>query len=268
MPALSELDTFTCHYWTDSTTVLHWMANKGTWWVFVRNRVKELSTGSWNYVPTKQNPSDLGTRGIKPSQLGDLWFKGPSWLAPQEDWPDQPEVVEDAEAQTERIRTKLMVTKEDDGNKADVTEFMNCLLSRYNYSKLMRITAYVLRFVAKCRGIKEQGPLNSAEYRRAENTWIKITQQNVSIDCDLMKQEHDDGIWVLRGATRQTLPQANSSRGSAVDNEQDSATLLDSEITKLGQEDCSSLRPLQKISKKATVGTSNGHITRVLDGTY
>eukprot|EP00794_Sanderia_malayensis_P000914 gene914-221_t len=163
------------------------------------NKIKELSTGSWNYVPTKQNPSDLGTRGIKPSQLGDLWFKGPSWLARQEDWPDQPEVVEDAEAQTERIRTKLMVTKEDDGNKADVTEFMNCLLSRYNYSKLMRITAYVLRFVAKCRGIKEQGPLNSAEYRRAENTWIKITQQNVSIDCDLMKQEHDDGIWHVNG---------------------------------------------------------------------
>lgn len=202
MAALSELDTFTCYYWTDSTTVLHWMANKGTWSVFVRNRVnkiKELSAGSWNYVPTKQNPSDLGTRGIKASQLGDLWFKGPSWLARQEDWPDQPEVVEEAEAQTERIRTKLMVTKEDDGNKADVTEFMNSLLSRYNYSKLMRITAYVLRFVAKCRGIKEQGPLNSAEYRRAENTWIKITQQNVSIDCDLMKQEHDDGIWYVNG---------------------------------------------------------------------
>eukprot|EP00794_Sanderia_malayensis_P001891 gene1891-2146_t len=162
MAALSELDTFTCYYWTDSTTVLHWMANKGTWSVFIRNR-------------------------------------GPSWLARQEDWPDQPEVVEDAEAQTERIRTKLMVTKEDDGNKADVTELMNCLLSRHNYSKLMRITAYVLRFVAKCRGIKEQGPLNSAEYRRAENTWIKITQQNVSIDCDLMKQEHDDGIWYVNG---------------------------------------------------------------------
>ena len=53
----------------DSTTVLHWLAT------FVRNRVKlikELCNTTWRYVPTDfQNPSDLGTRGVSPANLGE-----------------------------------------------------------------------------------------------------------------------------------------------------------------------------------------------------
>ena len=35
----------------------------------------------WKYVPMKQNPADIGSRGITISKLGDLWWKGPSWLS-------------------------------------------------------------------------------------------------------------------------------------------------------------------------------------------
>ena len=54
------------HNWVDSVTVLYWLANKGTWSAFVRNRVekiKELGDAEWFFVPTGNNPSDLGTRG-------------------------------------------------------------------------------------------------------------------------------------------------------------------------------------------------------------
>ena len=61
-----------CHYWVNSTTVLYWLLTKGSWTVYVRNRVKSiraLSKGDWKYIPTKENPSDLGTRVVKVERL-------------------------------------------------------------------------------------------------------------------------------------------------------------------------------------------------------
>ena len=40
--ALMNERIISTHYWTDSTTVLHWLENKGTWSVFVRNRVNKI----------------------------------------------------------------------------------------------------------------------------------------------------------------------------------------------------------------------------------
>ena len=61
-----------CHYWVNSTTVLYWLLTKGSWTVYVRNRVKSiraLSKGDWKYIPTKENPSDLGIRVVKVERL-------------------------------------------------------------------------------------------------------------------------------------------------------------------------------------------------------
>ena len=86
----------TCHYWVDNTTVLYWLLTKESWTVYVRNRVKSikaLSNGDWKYIPTKENPSDLGTRGVKAERLTRFWYEGPSWLGNGGDWPIQPIVV-------------------------------------------------------------------------------------------------------------------------------------------------------------------------------
>ena len=86
--ALNKERITSLHYWTDSNTVLHWLANKGTWSVFVRNRVnkiKELTGVNWKCVPTEHNPSDLGTRRVHTSKLGDFWLKGPSWHKSRDD---------------------------------------------------------------------------------------------------------------------------------------------------------------------------------------
>ena len=73
--------------------------------VFVKNRVnkiKEQSRGNWNYVPTAENPADLGTRAIVPFKQGDLWTKGPTWLNNPEAQPKQPEILE-----TEHTKSEL-----------------------------------------------------------------------------------------------------------------------------------------------------------------
>ena len=59
--------------WPDSTVTLHCLKNNGEYKVFVCNRVakiKEKAFINWKYVPTKQNPADLGSRGCDIGKLG------------------------------------------------------------------------------------------------------------------------------------------------------------------------------------------------------
>lgn len=66
---------------------------------FVANRITEIqnlsSPGSWRYVESKQNPADLATRGILPSELLklELWWSGPDFLKTTTgiDSPSQPD---------------------------------------------------------------------------------------------------------------------------------------------------------------------------------
>ena len=64
--ALASFPITAYYNWVDSITVLCWLANRGEWTTFVRNRVKIIGefteSGTWRYVPTTENPSDLGTR--------------------------------------------------------------------------------------------------------------------------------------------------------------------------------------------------------------
>ena len=69
--------------WYDSSTVLHWLENRGQYRQFVQRRVdeiQELTKGvKLKHVPTAENPADLGTRGLSPQQLeqSKLWWNGP-----------------------------------------------------------------------------------------------------------------------------------------------------------------------------------------------
>ena len=60
----------------------------------------------WHHVPTADNPSDQGSRGMVPSKMGELWFRGPKWLSTHEEWPNQPEVTENSENCKERVKPK------------------------------------------------------------------------------------------------------------------------------------------------------------------
>ena len=69
---------------TDSTVVLHWLRDQGSYKVFEENRIKKILSHEfieWKYVPTKQNPADIGSQGSPISKLGDLWWKDPTWLS-------------------------------------------------------------------------------------------------------------------------------------------------------------------------------------------
>ena len=93
------------------------LKEKGSWTQFVRNQFHHIlkdSKAKWLYVPKKENPSDLGTRGVSPEKLSSLWFNGPIWLKQKGKWPDQLGIAETLHASCESINVKeniYMVTE-------------------------------------------------------------------------------------------------------------------------------------------------------------
>ena len=59
---------------------------------------------NWKYVPTKQNPADLGSRGCDVGKLRQNWWEGPAWLRDRNSWPDQPMIESSEEPEIERKR--------------------------------------------------------------------------------------------------------------------------------------------------------------------
>ena len=191
-----------CHLWTDSMTVLYWLANKGKWSQYIRNRVRkihELTTADWHYVPTAENPSDLATREIVLGKVNELWLKGPPWLTSVADWPEQPEITETKEARTEHIpkeRALLEVDRERDVQH----EWQATMLQKYAYWKLLRVTAYIRRFIDYCQKKKENiGPLTAEEINLAERTWVRIAQEGCEQRNDVPIEKDEVGIWRWHG---------------------------------------------------------------------
>ena len=174
----------------------NWLKDKGTWSTFVRNRtkaIKETDFITWHYVPTKDNPSDLGSRGIQSNKISANWFKGPDWIASKKDWPTQPEVTENEEITAERITKKehlgLATTEQQKDNR------MNILLNKLNYWKLLRVTSFIKRFIHNCKnaGSKISGPLTTDEISNSEVFWLKLVQNSTQLTTN-MELRHDDNF--------------------------------------------------------------------------
>ena len=74
--SLNKFNIREMYAWSDSTVTLHWLKDNGEYEVFVCNRVakiKEKDFIIWKYVPAKQNPADLGSRGCDTGTLGQNW---------------------------------------------------------------------------------------------------------------------------------------------------------------------------------------------------
>ncbi|XP_075257361.1 uncharacterized protein LOC142349564 [Convolutriloba macropyga] len=78
--------------WSDSTTVLSWIKNfKLKHKMYIGNRIAEIrdltNTNQWNYVNTKDNPADQGTRGLTATEMTEksLWLQGPQFLLSSSD---------------------------------------------------------------------------------------------------------------------------------------------------------------------------------------
>ncbi|XP_012228825.2 uncharacterized protein [Linepithema humile] len=167
------------YYWSDSTITLGWIqTNSKRWSVFVANRVgqiQELSDStSWNHVKTTENPANIISRGISPTQLlqAQLWWKGPPWLSlDRNKWEIESTEVSSHENLPEARKTALIAK--------NFTKEWSIFYTISSMRRLQRITAYILRFIDNSRKPRENrnaGSLTAKKMKRATLRLARIVQ--------------------------------------------------------------------------------------------
>ncbi|XP_062534704.1 uncharacterized protein LOC134203884 [Armigeres subalbatus] len=139
------------YFWSDSSVTLEWLRSPPhVWKTFIANRVSEIQTtthgSQWNHVAGTYNPADLITRGMKVDEFlsSDLWQHGPFWLSlHRENWPTTTNANNHSDEVLER---RVMVAAVQ--NRPTVNDIF---LRTTSYQRLLRITAYCLRFINACR---------------------------------------------------------------------------------------------------------------------
>ncbi len=180
--------------WTDSTIVLSWLAgNPRRLKTYVCNRVTSivelLGPDRWRHVSGLENPADCASRGLFPSELlsHGLWWNGPAWLklSPSH-WPSQADLPSRVIPEEEK-EVSLHTVLED-------TEPIIPLDRFSSFSRFIRITAWIQRFIRSCRPSPGMPSAHSSlflttqELRVAEIYWFILVQnQSFSKEMEAIK---------------------------------------------------------------------------------
>ena len=157
-----QLLTPKLYAWTDSTVALWWINGTGNYKQFVANRVAKIQAHSdvqWRYIPTAENPADLGSRGGKLTQL---WLNGPTWLDDKDNWPAEFIVKSSAEAQTEARPIKELLAVANNSELPELT-IPEQLLEKFYWKKMLRIIAWVRRYLKKLTLIQGSTPASAVD---------------------------------------------------------------------------------------------------------
>ena len=205
---LSRYPVVSKYAWTDSTVCLHWIAGSGSYKQFVSNRVKKINEKEaiWRYVPTGENPADIGSRGSRDLQDNSTWFTGPRWLTNQNEWPKEITTSSADVPQSENkvIKKILQATVQRDPDSIDE------LVERMSIGKTLRLLAWVRRFADKCRKRETlKVPLTAEETGNPLKFLIKRAQEGAENNPDCAKlnlQRNDLGIIECRGRIQGEYP--------------------------------------------------------------
>ncbi|XP_070139042.1 uncharacterized protein [Drosophila bipectinata] len=188
--------------WTDSKTVLRWIGSTHRRYKqFVGNRVAEIlestKVAQWRWLPSADNVADDATRAQRSVDLSEesRWLKGPAFLRRSPScWPGSAPTDEaDAEDEEEMPSEFMLVGTSD--------TFIS--LQRFSsYRRLLRTTAWVLRFTRRCRGQRdelENYGLTAAECEAAEDWLVRIAHREAFPD---EMQAAENGLDVAKGSDK------------------------------------------------------------------
>ncbi|KAL0902136.1 hypothetical protein ABMA27_000080 [Loxostege sticticalis] len=171
-----------CTFWCDSTIVLGWLKTPPLQLKnFVRNRVNEIQEStngySWRYVPSKDNPADHVSRGLKADSIcfSSLWWTGPSFLLKDEtDWPKNPNNKYDEKHDLPEL-VACSITLDNDSNSDPISNLIN---NKSKFTYLQRSIAYLQRFINNCKkkNNKLNGHLSVQELKQSLNLIIHKAQ--------------------------------------------------------------------------------------------
>ena len=194
-------------YWTDSTNVLYWLrSNAKNFRSDIATRIVEIQKSTtadqWRHVPGKVNPADLCTRGERAADFirNDTWWRGPQFLqsAPAV-WP----------------KTNLTVPAQLPGQlkkKPAITfavEHEQIRLSPSTYSswsRLVRITAWCLRFLGNLRARITRGravptsavvvPSQQTDGTSAKSAASNSTEQHATEELSPQELQNAELHWI------------------------------------------------------------------------
>lgn len=167
-----------CHFWCDSQIVLHWLHTPlHQLEVFVRNRISVIQNltvvSQWQYVPTRDNPADVATRGVFPDELKglEIWWNGPLYLSGKGEWP--PKMT---------FKNKIPQSCEPVASFSVSTDDAFDVFKKYSVlTKLVKVIAHCLRFVNNCKlktkEFRKGGSLTPKELEQSMNTLIILAQR-------------------------------------------------------------------------------------------
>lgn len=188
-------------FWCDSTIVLSWIRSEAKRFkMYVGNRIEEIrnltDVNSWRWVSTIDNVADKSTRDVEPTGTFE-WLNGPKFLmSPSKDWPEQMSCSTNRELEDEMM---IMEEVQQINFVQEVVFLKNALpdVNRFSkWSRLVRATAWVLRFVKNLKSKKlnttqRRSELLPDEISDAENILLQASQAEAfAVDIkDLHKNE-------------------------------------------------------------------------------
>ena len=187
--AIQPIITADLHCWLDSTVALFWILGTGEYKQFVANRVNKIrqhSSITCHHVPTAENPADLGSRGGSVVDAP-LWRYGPHWLADPDKWPPNITLISSASSNAE-----AKITKDIFAAAVNVQDTFDELLSKHELWKVLRIGAWVQRFIHNCKATvatRESGPLTTTEIENHKTWWIKRVQRDAQTTAKFEKDK-------------------------------------------------------------------------------
>ena len=191
-----ELEVDETIYWTDSTCVLRYIANKDKHFqTFVANRVTAIREPSlpnqWRYLETAINPADDASRGVTIDAItGNIsWFKGLAFLwQSEEHWPKPLDMSgQFIEEILPQERTAALTTLTKTVNEG-ITKCFNHFSS---WLQLKKCVAWILRYKSRLRRAvdkrkrgetvavhlnKKIDPLHVSEMEHAERAIVRAGQ--------------------------------------------------------------------------------------------
>lgn len=204
--------------WTDSKVTRAWIKAKDKEFkVFVQNRVlqigKNINEERWFYCRSEDDPADILTRSNNDPNCK-LWWEGPQFLnVPRFSVIDEATIISD---ETPGFRDELRNLNETSSHasvnyKLSIGNIMD--IQKHNdLMKLLRITAFVLRFIGNLKAKLNNDPLCikgyaiSDELRKSKVLWIKDNQIDMNSQyynaTNLNLNLKEDEIGVLRTFSR------------------------------------------------------------------
>ena len=195
---------------TDSMVALYWILGvEKQWKPFVQNRVKEirkfLPLNCWSHCSGKNNPADIPSRGLTPLELSVnmLWRHGPSWIDTAEcdtqEFTMPEECVTEMKAKDKCEVHSLLTTDVPMG----LGQIMKCE-NFSTFSRLCRVTAYVLRFVKAMKSriqssitdVPSALSLGVTEISEAERLWIIESQVLLTKDTNFDSWKKQFGLFL------------------------------------------------------------------------